>query len=207
MSSAAPSKLLLASHNAGKLAELRALLADLPLTLVDALSLGLPVPDEPASTFVENALLKARHCAQLTGLPTLADDSGLMVDALDGGPGLHTARYAGPDAKAPENIAKLLGALGDRPAAERGATFVAVVVYLRSADDPLPLIAQGLWRGRILDQPTGSDGFGYDPIFYDPAHGQGAAQMAGELKDRISHRGQALQALRVGLMKRYAKSA
>lgn len=198
MSTPAP-KLLLASHNAGKLAELRALLADLPLTLCDALSLGLPVPEEPAATFVENALLKARHCAALTGLPTLADDSGLMVDALGGAPGLHTARYAGPNASAQDNIAKLLGELGERPAAERGATFVAVVVYVRSAADPLPLIAQGLWRGRILHQPTGSEGFGYDPIFFDPAQNLGAAQMAPDLKDRISHRGQALAALRQGL--------
>lgn len=196
-------KLLLASHNAGKLAELRALLADLPLELCDALSLGLPVPEEPAATFVENALLKARHCAELTGLPTLADDSGLMVDALDGGPGLHTARYAGPDASAQDNIAKLLAALGNRPDAERGATFVAVVVFLRHAKDPLPLIAQGLWRGRILQQPTGSEGFGYDPVFFDPAHDLCAAQMPAELKDRISHRGQALSALREGLSKLY----
>ncbi len=201
--SALPTRLLLASHNAGKLAELRALLADLPLELCDALSLGLPVPEEPAATFVENALLKARHCAALTGLPTLADDSGLMVDALDGGPGLHTARYAGPDASAKDNIAKLLAALGDRPDAERGATFVAVVVFLRHAEDPLPLIAQGLWRGRILQQPTGSEGFGYDPVFFDPAHDLGVAQMPAELKDRISHRGQALSALREGLSQLY----
>ncbi|MCB1608237.1 MAG: RdgB/HAM1 family non-canonical purine NTP pyrophosphatase [Xanthomonadales bacterium] len=203
---AAPTRLLLASHNAGKLGELRALLSDMPVELCDALSLGLPVPEEPAATFVENALLKARHCARLTGLPTLADDSGLMVDALGGGPGLHTARYAGPGASAQDNIAKLLAALGQRAPAERGATFVAVVVFLESADDPLPLIAQGLWRGRILDQPTGSEGFGYDPIFFDPVHDLGAAQMAAELKDRISHRGQALAALRTGLVERFGLS-
>ncbi len=204
---AAPTKLLLASHNAGKLGELRALLADLPIELCDALSLGLPVPEEPASTFVENALLKARHCAALTGLPTLADDSGLMVDALGGGPGLHTARFAGPQASAQDNIDKLLGALTGVPSAERGATFVAVVVCLRSADDPLPLIAQGLWRGQILEQPTGTEGFGYDPIFYDAGHQLGAAQMATELKDRISHRGQALSALRSGLATRYVANS
>lgn len=195
---------VLASHNAGKLAELRALLADLDVELVDAASLGISEPIESGTSFVENALLKARHCARASGLPALADDSGLMVDALHGAPGLHTARYAGPKAAASDNIAKLLGALDGLPPEQRTARFVAVVVWLGSADDPLPLIAQGVWPGRILTQVDGEGGFGYDPVFYDPQVGQSAARMDPALKDRISHRGQALAALRAGLPARWA---
>lgn len=197
----------LASHNAGKLAELKALLADLPVNLTDARELGLPEPDETASTFVENALLKARHCARRSGLPSLADDSGLLVDALDGAPGLTTARYAGPKASAADNIDKLLSALAGVPERGRGARFVAVVVFLRHADDPLPIIAQGQWHGRILAQPRGSDGFGYDPIFFDPELGQSAAEMGSDVKDRRSHRGQALRALRQSLAALLAESS
>ena len=167
----------LASHNPGKLAEMRSLLADLPMVLIDARSQGVTEPAETASTFVENALLKARHCARLTGLPSLADDSGLLVDALDGGPGLHTARYAGPQATTSSNIDKLLGALAGVPAERRGARFVAVVVWLAHAEDPLPVIAQGIWHGRILEQRDGAGGFGYDPVFFDPELGQSAARI------------------------------
>jgi XTP/dITP diphosphohydrolase len=189
----------LASHNAGKLAELKALLADLPVSLTDARELGLPEPDETASTFVENALLKARHCARLSGLPSLADDSGLLVDALGGAPGLTTARYAGPQASAADNIGKLLAALEAVPEELRGARFVAVIVFLRHADDPLPIIAEGQWHGRILAQPRGSGGFGYDPVFHDPQLGLAAAELPASIKDQRSHRGQALAALRRSL--------
>ena len=195
---------ILASHNPGKLAEMRSLLADLPMELVDARSQGVTEPAETASTFVENALLKARHCARLTGLPSLADDSGLLVDALDGGPGLHTARYAGPQATASTNIDKLLGALAGVPAERRGARFVAVVVWLAHAEDPLPVIAQGIWHGRILEQRDGAGGFGYDPVFFDPELGQSAARMDPAVKDRRSHRGQALAQLRLALSQRTA---
>ncbi|MCB1640382.1 MAG: RdgB/HAM1 family non-canonical purine NTP pyrophosphatase [Xanthomonadales bacterium] len=195
---------ILASHNPGKLAEMRSLLADLPMELIDARSQGVTEPAETASTFVENALLKARHCARLTGLPSLADDSGLLVDALDGGPGLHTARYAGPQATTSSNIDKLLGALAGVPAERRGARFVAVVVWLAHAEDPLPVIAQGIWHGRILEQRDGAGGFGYDPVFFDPELGQSAARMDPAVKDRRSHRGQALAQLRLALSQRTA---
>ncbi len=189
----------LASHNAGKLAELNALLADLPVSLTNARELGLVEPEETASTFVENALLKARHCARLSGLPSLADDSGLLVDALGGAPGLTTARYAGPKASAADNIGKLLAALDGIPEQRRGARFVAVVVFLRHVDDPLPIIAEAQWHGRILEQPRGKGGFGYDPIFYDPQLGLAAAELPESVKDRCSHRGLALAALRRSL--------
>ncbi|MCB1626193.1 MAG: RdgB/HAM1 family non-canonical purine NTP pyrophosphatase [Xanthomonadales bacterium] len=195
---------ILASHNPGKLAEMRSLLADLPMELIDARSQGVTEPAETASTFVENALLKARHCARLTGLPSLADDSGLLVDALDDGPGLHTARYAGPQATTSSNIDKLLGALAGVPAERRGARFVAVVVWLAHAEDPLPVIAQGIWHGRILEQRDGAGGFGYDPVFFDPELGQSAARMDPAVKDRRSHRGQALAQLRLALSQRTA---
>jgi XTP/dITP diphosphohydrolase len=189
----------LASHNAGKLAELNALLADLPVSLTNARELGLVEPEENAATFVENALLKARHCARLSGLPSLADDSGLLVDALGGAPGLTTARYAGPKASAADNIGKLLAALDGIPEQRRGARFVAVVVFLRHADDPLPIIAEAQWHGRILEQPRGKGGFGYDPVFYDPQLGLAAAELPESVKDRYSHRGLALAALRRSL--------
>jgi XTP/dITP diphosphohydrolase len=189
----------LASHNAGKLAELSASLADLPVRLSSARDLGLPEPEETASTFVENALLKARHCARLSGLPSLADDSGLLVDALDGAPGLTTARYAGPNATAADNIGKLLTVLDGVPEEQRGARFVAVIVFLRHADDPLPIIAEGQWRGRILTRPSGGGGFGYDPVFHDPQLGLSAAELPTVVKDRYSHRGQALAILRRSL--------
>ena len=195
---------ILASHNPGKLAEMRSLLADLPMELIDARSQGVTEPAETASTFVENALLKARHCARLTGLPSLADDSGLLVDALDDGPGLHTARYAGPQATTSSNIDKLLGALAGVPAERRGARFVAVVVWLAHAEDPLPVIAQGIWHGRILEQRDGAGGFGYAPVFFDPELGQSAARMDPAVKDRRSHRGQALAQLRLALSQRTA---
>jgi XTP/dITP diphosphohydrolase len=189
-------RIVVATGNAGKLAELRDLLGDSGLDLVAQRQLGIDDVEETGASFVENALLKARHAARLTGLPALADDSGLLVDALGGAPGLHTARYAGPGASAAENIGKLLDALRDVPEALRGARFHACVVLLRHADDPLPVIATGDWHGRILAAPRGEGGFGYDPVFFDPERGQGAAEMAEALKNRISHRGRAIAALR-----------
>ncbi|NYZ62797.1 RdgB/HAM1 family non-canonical purine NTP pyrophosphatase [Luteimonas deserti] len=188
--------LVLASGNAGKLEELRAMLADLPLTIVPQRELGVDDVPETGTTFVENALIKARHASQVTGLPALADDSGLIVDALGGAPGLHSARYAGSPTDDAANNAKLLRALDGLPEAQRTARFYAVIVLLRHAEDPQPLIAEGTWAGRILDAPRGRNGFGYNPVFLDPARGLSAAEMAPEQKNRISHRALALQSLR-----------
>jgi len=188
-------KVVIASGNAGKLAEFERLLAPLGIESVPQSRLAIGDVEETAATFVENALLKARHAAALSGLPALADDSGLCVDALDGAPGLYSARYAGAGASAQSNIAKLLDALRGRADAERGACFNAAVVLLGHPRDPRPLIAEGSWRGRILDAPRGVSGFGYDPVFLDPERGLSAAELDPAIKARISHRGRAVQAL------------
>ena len=192
-------QLVLASSNAGKLVELRELLDGQDIVLRTQSEFGVEDADETGLTFVENAILKARHAARATGLPALGDDSGLCVDALDGAPGLYSARYSGVHGDAVRNIAKLLDAMRDVPETARTARFVCVLVVLRHADDPQPLIAEGVWEGRILEAPCGAGGFGYDPVFFDPARGQGAAEMDAALKNRISHRGLALDALRARL--------
>ena len=195
----APRRLVLASGNAGKLAELRALLADDGFELVAQSELGVADVEETGLTFVENALLKARHAARATGLPALGDDSGLCVDALGGAPGLYSARYSDPHGDSAANIAKLLGELADVPDARRTAHFHAVVVLLRHAEDPQPIVAEGRWFGRILHAPQGARGFGYDPVFFDREHEASAAEIDPVLKNRISHRGRALAALRARL--------
>ena len=188
--------LVLASGNAGKLAELREVLGGDGYALVAQGELGIADADETATTFVENALLKARPAARASGLPALGDDSGICVDALDGAPGLYSARYAGAHGNAAANIAKLLDALRDVPDAQRTAHFHCSVVLLRHADDPAPLIAEGRWRGTILHAPRGINGFGYDPIFFDLAFSKSAAELDAATKNRISHRGLALAKLR-----------
>lgn len=188
-------RLVLASGNAGKLGEFRDLLAPLDIEVIAQGELGIGEIEETGLSFVENALLKARHAARLSGLPALADDSGLCVDALDGAPGLHSARYAGAQGDNAANIAKLLGALDGVEAAGRGAFFICVLALLRHAEDPAPLIAEGRWRGRILDAPRGSGGFGYDPLFLDPTLDASAAELDAAAKHRHSHRGQALRGL------------
>jgi XTP/dITP diphosphohydrolase len=189
-------KLVLASGNAGKLEELRAMLAALPLQIVAQGELGVQDVPETGLTFVENALIKARHASAVTGLPALADDSGLIVDALGGAPGLYSARYAGSPTDAAANNAKLLQAMRDIPADRRQARFYAVIVLLRHPEDPQPLIAEGSWEGEITFAPRGNGGFGYNPVFLDPAHGLTAAEMSAELKNELSHRGKALAALK-----------
>ncbi|MBO9883433.1 RdgB/HAM1 family non-canonical purine NTP pyrophosphatase [Xanthomonas sp. D-109] len=189
-------KLVLASSNAGKLEELHALLDDVGVELIAQSTLGVSDADETGLTFVENALLKARHAARVTGLPALADDSGICVDALHGAPGLYSARYAGEHGNAQANIDKLLDALRDVPDAQRGAHFYCVLVLLRHAEDPQPLLVEGRWRGRIAQARAGTGGHGYDPVFLDPEHGQTAAEMPLALKNRISHRALALQQLK-----------
>lgn len=188
--------LVLASHNAGKLAEMREILADLPLQVTSAAELGLGDVEETGLTFVENALLKARAACQATGLPALADDSGLIVDALGGAPGLYSARYAGLPGNAAANNAKLLEAMAGIPDGERGARFYAVIVLLRHATDPQPLICEGRWEGRITHARRGHHGFGYNPVFLDERHGLTAAEMEPALKNAISHRAIALQQLK-----------
>jgi XTP/dITP diphosphohydrolase len=193
-------KLVLASGNAGKLAELRDLLGDAGIDLHAQSEFGVEDAEETGLTFVENAILKARHAARATGLPALGDDSGLCVDALDGAPGLYSARYAGTHGDAGANIVKLLDALRDVPEDQRDARFVCVLALLRHADDPQPLIAEGVWEGRILSAPRGDGGFGYDPVFFDPERAMGAAELDAALKNRISHRGRALALLRDTLL-------
>lgn len=193
-------KLVLASSNPGKLVELRELLADTGIELVAQSDLGVEDAEETASTFVENALLKARHACAITGLPALADDSGICVDALGGAPGLYSARYSGVHGDAQANIDKLLLAMKDVPEGRRAAHFYAVIVLLRHPGDPQPIIAEGVWPGRIIDQRRGTGGFGYNPVFLDPDYGLTAAEMDTELKNRLSHRGRALAALREKLL-------
>ena len=188
-------KIVLASSNPGKLAEIREVLADSGIELVAQGEFGIGDAEETGTTFVENALIKARHAARLSGLPALGDDSGICVDVLGGAPGLYSARYAGTHGDNAANNAKLLATLCDVADKERTAHFHCTLVLLRSADDPAPLIAEGLWRGRILHAPQGSRGFGYDPVFFDPANGP-AGELVPALKNRISHRGLALARLR-----------
>jgi XTP/dITP diphosphohydrolase len=189
-------KLVLASSNQGKLEELRGLLADTGIELLAQSDLGVEDADETGATFVENALIKARHATAITGLPALADDSGICVDALKGAPGLYSARYAGGHGNASRNIDKLLEALQGVPDQQRTAHFYCVLVLLQHADDPQPLIVEGQWNGRILHERRGAGGHGYDPVFFDPVHGQSAAEMELEFKNRLSHRGQALARLK-----------
>jgi len=189
-------KLVLASGNAGKLKELQAMLGALPLQIVPQRELGVDDVPETGLTFVENALIKARHACTVTGLPALADDSGLIVDALDGAPGLYSARYAGSPTDDAANNAKLLDALRDVPAERRSARFYAVIVLLRHANDPQPLICEGSWEGRVIDELRGTHGFGYNPVFLDEQLGLTAAEMQPEQKNGRSHRAKALQQLK-----------
>ncbi len=188
-------KVVLATGNAGKAGELSALLQGLGMEIVLQTSLGVTEADETGQTFVENAILKARNAAAQTGLPAIADDSGLEVDALGGQPGIHSARYAGPGADDGANLQKLLKALEQVPEAERGARFRCVLVYMRHAQDPAPLICEGIWEGRVLTAPRGSNGFGYDPVFLVPERSCSSAELSPEDKNRLSHRGKALSRL------------
>ena len=186
-------QLVLASGNPGKLREFAALLAQFDFEVMAQSAFNVPEADEPYCTFVENAIAKARHAARLTGLPALADDSGICVSALNGAPGVLSARYAGEPKSDARNNQKLIAAL--RGQTDRRAHYVAVLVMLSHADDPQPLIAQGEWHGEIVDAPRGSSGFGYDPYFYLPELGKTAAELQPDEKNRISHRGKALTLL------------
>lgn len=192
-------RVVLASGNAGKVREFNQLLAGAHIEVLPQSSFGVPEAEETGLTFVENAILKARNAARHTGLPAIADDSGIEVDALNGAPGIYSARYAGAGASDEENLYKLLSALEGLPDEQRGARFQCVIAYLRHAEDPTPLICQGTWEGRILAAPRGANGFGYDPVFYVPDQGASSAELAPETKNRLSHRGQALRRLLEGL--------
>lgn len=187
---------VLATGNAGKLREIVALLAGLDGTVRAQSHYHVPPVEETGTTFVENAIIKARHAARHSGLPALADDSGLVVDALGGAPGVYSARYAGSGASDTDNLEQLLLAAATIPDDARSCRFVCVMVAMRDADDPLPLIATGRWQGMLLRAPRGEGGFGYDPIFLVPGHGCSSAELASAVKNQLSHRGQALRALR-----------
>ncbi|HCO64897.1 MAG TPA: non-canonical purine NTP pyrophosphatase, RdgB/HAM1 family, partial [Alcanivorax sp.] len=187
--------LVLASGNQKKLDEMRAILEPLALKVVPQSDFQVPEAEETGLTFVENAILKARNAAAHTGLPAIADDSGLEVDALNGAPGIYSARFSGADASDAKNNALLIDMLGDLPDAPRTARYQAVLVLMRHPDDPTPLICQGTWEGEILLAPRGNGGFGYDPHFLIPELGVTAAEMEPAEKNRISHRGRALKAL------------
>ena len=191
--------LVAATGNRAKLAELERLLAGIGWEVVAQAALGVESPPEDGLTFVENAIIKARHAAERTGRPALADDSGLVVDALGGAPGVRSARYAGEGGDDAANNEKLVRELAGVPPEERTARFECAVVWMRHPSDPVPIIARGTWEGRVLEAPRGTKGFGYDPLFLDPLSGLTAAELSPERKDALSHRGQALRALRAAL--------
>ncbi|VFM95513.1 MAG: XTP/dITP diphosphohydrolase [Candidatus Kentron sp. G] len=188
-------KVVLASSNPGKLRELNEILAPLHIGLAPQSDFGVRDVEETGKTFVENAILKARHAAGVSGLPAIADDSGIVVDYLGGAPGIYSARYAGKDASDEANLARLLDALAGVPEPERSARFKCLMVYMTHADDPTPVIAEGTWEGRILFAPQGENGFGYDPVFHVPTHACSSAELAPDVKNTLSHRGQAVRQL------------
>jgi XTP/dITP diphosphohydrolase len=188
-------KIVLATGNLGKVQEINELLATYDLEVIPQSVFNIPEAEETGLSFVENAILKARNAAAYTSLPAIADDSGLEVDALDGAPGIYSSRYAGPCASDRDNLEKLLADLGDLAEEQRSARFQCLMVYLRHAKDPTPLICQGTWDGRVLFAPRGTNGFGYDPLFYVPSHDCSSAELPPEIKNRLSHRGLALRKL------------
>lgn len=190
-----PSKVVMASSNPGKLREINQILNGLGMEVLPQSEFNVPDADETGLSFVENSILKARHAAQLTDLPAIADDSGLEVDALKGAPGIYSARFSGPGATDEKNLHKLLEDLKDVPESERTARFQCLMVFMSHAEDPTPLICQGTWEGRILFEPRGEGGFGYDPVFYVPSEDCASAELKPEVKNRLSHRGQALKKL------------
>ncbi|MBF7979175.1 MULTISPECIES: XTP/dITP diphosphatase [Rahnella] len=200
-------KVVLATGNAGKVRELAHLLADFGLDVVAQTELGVESADETGLTFIENAILKARHAAAETGLPAVADDSGLAVDFLGGAPGIYSARYAGVDASDQQNLDKLLVALKDVPQGQRNAQFHCVLVYMRHAEDPTPQVCHGSWPGEIAFAEAGEGGFGYDPIFFVPELGKTAAELTREEKSAVSHRGQALKLLLAAMKEAVQKNA
>ena len=188
-------RIVLASNNAGKVHEFNQLLTGTDFEVLPQSEFGVMEAEETGLSFVENAILKARNAAAHTGLPAIADDSGLEVDALDGAPGIYSARYAGSGASDLQNLEKLLADIKDVPDAQRTARFQCLMVYMRHAKDPTPQIFQGTWEGRILHAPQGDNGFGYDPVFFVPTHNCSSAELEPDVKNSLSHRGQALTQL------------
>jgi len=198
-------KIVLASGNKGKLREFNQVLSGFQIEVVPQSDFDVSDADETGLSFVENAIIKARHAAAATGLPALADDSGLEVDALKGAPGIYSARFSGENATDALNNAKLLELLKDVPEAERTARFQCLLVFMRHAEDPTPLICQGSWEGQILTEPCGENGFGYDPLFLIPELGKASAQLPPEQKNRLSHRGQAVAKFIAEIERRYGQ--
>jgi XTP/dITP diphosphohydrolase len=196
--------IVLATGNQGKVKELARQLQPFPVEIVAQAAYDVPEIAETGTTFVENAIIKARHASAITGLPAVADDSGIEVDALLGAPGVFSARYAGPDASDSDNVNKLLNALKDIPEQQRTARFHCVLVFLRHKDDPVPIICQGTWEGLITLSVEGENGFGYDPIFWVPQHNCTSAQLKPEQKQHLSHRGQAMKKM-IPMMSVYFK--
>jgi len=188
-------KVVLASSNAGKIKEFKEILKNFHIDIIPQSDLGVSDIEETGLSFIENAIIKARHAAKVTGLPAIADDSGLAVDALNGAPGIYSARYAGANAGSKNNIAKLLNDMRDVPDNKRSGSFHCVLAFLSHALDPTPLICDGKWSGQILHEPKGENGFGYDPVFYVPSEKMTAAELPSTLKNQISHRGMAIQLL------------
>ncbi|OLQ86940.1 non-canonical purine NTP pyrophosphatase, RdgB/HAM1 family [Vibrio panuliri] len=189
------SKIVLATGNQGKVREMADLLSDFGFEVLAQSEFNVSDADETGTTFIENAIIKARHAAQETGLPAIADDSGLEVDYLKGAPGIYSARYAGQGASDEDNLNKLLNAMQGVPEEQRSARFHCVLVLMRHADDPTPIVCHGKWEGRILTEAQGENGFGYDPIFYVPEDNCSSAQLEPARKKQLSHRGKALKAL------------
>ena len=188
-------RLVLATSNVGKLREISEILEDTSFEVAPQSAYDVSDVEETGSSFVENALIKARNASLTSGLPAIADDSGLVVDALGGAPGIRSARYAGPGATDQENLEKLLRAVTEVPPARRQARFYCLMTFLRHPEDPVPLICQGVWEGTIVSNPRGENGFGYDPVFLVPGHDRTAAELDSKTKNRLSHRGQALTKL------------
>jgi len=189
-------KIVLASNNPGKIQEIKALLVDLPIDLISQSELNISEIAETGTTFIENALIKARHASNVSGLPALADDSGLAIDALGGAPGVYSSRYAGKDATHLDCINKVLAELEGVPDNKRTARFYCAIAFVRNVDDPSPLVCEGVWPGTIMHAPRGTKGFGYDPIFYLPEYQCSAAELEPKFKNQISHRGQAMTEFR-----------
>jgi XTP/dITP diphosphohydrolase len=196
-------RIILATGNTGKVREFNVLLLGLDVEVLPQAVLGVPEIEETGLSFVENAILKARNASRRAGLPAIADDSGLLVDGLGGAPGIHSARYAGPHASDQENLEKLLAELRCLTDPERRARFCCLLVYMRHAEDPTPLICQGTWEGVIAHAPRGENGFGYDPIFYLPSQDKTVAELPPPVKNHLSHRAQALSQLVVSLRQEY----
>ena len=201
------STIVLATGNQGKVKELANLLAEQNITIKPQSEFNVPDVAETGTTFIENAIIKARHAAKITGLPAIADDSGLEVDALNGAPGVYSARYAGENASDDDNTNKLLAALENVPDEKRTARFHCVLVYMRHEHDPTPLVCHGVWQGSICREKLGQQGFGYDPVFWQEADKMTSAQLPRELKNKLSHRGQALQQLLPLIGKEFANGS